>query len=76
MQLIEYFEEDDKFYLVFEKMRGGVLLSHIQRKICFTEHEASLVVRDIALALKFLHDKGICLFFDFLIFFVCCLFRK
>jgi len=58
VQLIEYFEEDDKFYLVFEKMRGGTLLSHIQRKI-FTEHEASLVIRDIADALKFLHDKGI-----------------
>jgi MAP kinase interacting serine/threonine kinase len=59
VQLIEYFEEDDKFYLVFEIMRGGPLLSHIQRKICFTENEASLVIRDLANALKFLHDRGI-----------------
>lgn len=58
VQLMEYFEEDDKFYLVFEIMRGGPLLSHIQRKICFTENEASLVVRDLANALKFLHDRG------------------
>jgi MAP kinase interacting serine/threonine kinase len=59
VQLLEYFEENDKFYLIFEKMRGGPLLAHIQRRIYFSEHEASLVVRDIANALKFLHDKGI-----------------
>lgn len=23
LELIEFFEEDDRFYLVFEKMRGG-----------------------------------------------------
>eukprot|EP00112_Aurelia_sp_Birch-Aquarium-sp1_P013765 Seg2936.2 transcript_id=Seg2936.2/GoldUCD/mRNA.D3Y31 product="MAP kinase-interacting serine/threonine-protein kinase 2" protein_id=Seg2936.2/GoldUCD/D3Y31 len=40
-------------------MDGGPLLSHIQRKECFTEREASLVIKEIATALKFLHDKGI-----------------
>lgn len=59
VQLIEYFEENDKFFLIFEKMRGGPLLHHIQRNICFTEYEACQVVRDIANALKFLHDRGI-----------------
>jgi MAP kinase interacting serine/threonine kinase len=59
VQLIEYFEENDKFYLIFEKMRGGPLLNHIQQRICFTEHEACLVVRDIVDALKYLHDRGI-----------------
>jgi MAP kinase interacting serine/threonine kinase len=59
VQLSEFFEEEDRFYLVFEKMRGGPLLNHIQQRICFTEQEASLVVRDIASALKFLHDRGI-----------------
>jgi len=59
VQLVEYFEEDDKFYLIFEKMRGGPLLNHIQLRICFTEYEACLVVRDIAKALTFLHDRGI-----------------
>ncbi|XP_013790512.2 MAP kinase-interacting serine/threonine-protein kinase 1-like, partial [Limulus polyphemus] len=59
IQLIEYFEEDDSFYLVFEKVRGGPLLTHLEKRICFTEHEASLVLRDVASALKFLHHKGI-----------------
>ncbi|KAI1720366.1 protein kinase domain-containing protein [Ditylenchus destructor] len=59
VQLIEWFEDDDYFYMVFEKMRGGQLLSRIQRKVCFTEQEAGLVTRDIARALKFLHDRGV-----------------
>ncbi|KAE9553753.1 hypothetical protein FO519_003021 [Halicephalobus sp. NKZ332] len=59
VQLIEWFEDDDYFYLIFEKMRGGPLLNHIQAKSCFTEEEASQVTKDIASALKFLHDRGI-----------------
>lgn len=59
IQLIEYFEETDRFYLVFEKINGGQLLDHIQNRIKFTEKEASYVVRDLASALQFLHKKGI-----------------
>ncbi|EFO26553.2 camk/mapkapk/mnk protein kinase [Loa loa] len=59
VQLHEWFEDHDRFYLVFEKMRGGPLLDHIQRKKFFTEQEASKVTEDIATALKFLHDRGI-----------------
>ena len=32
IQLMEYFEETEVFYLVFEKVRGGQLLDHIQRR--------------------------------------------
>ena len=32
IQLVEYFEQYDKFFLVFEKINGGRLLDHIQRK--------------------------------------------
>ncbi|XP_054161419.1 MAP kinase-interacting serine/threonine-protein kinase 1-like [Oppia nitens] len=59
IQLVEFFEESDKFYLIFEKVNGGPLLAHIQKRVHFTENEASLIVRDIANALKFLHHKGI-----------------
>ena len=38
---------------------AGPLLKYIEKKIAFTEKEASLVVRDIASALDFLHKKGI-----------------
>lgn len=59
VQLHEWFEDHDFFYMVFEKMRGGPLLNHIQQKGFFTEQEASKVTRDIATALKYLHDHGI-----------------
>ena len=59
IQLIEYFEEDDFFYLVFEKIRGGPLLSHIQERVCFTESEASTIIKSLAEALKHLHKQGI-----------------
>ncbi|XP_072275359.1 MAP kinase-interacting serine/threonine-protein kinase 1 isoform X1 [Pyxicephalus adspersus] len=59
LELIEFCEDDSCFYLVFEKLRGGSILSHIQRRKHFNEREASMVVRDIASALDFLHTKGI-----------------
>merc|ERR1712066_806176 len=59
IQLIEYFEESNCFYLVFEKMLGGPLLDHIQRRVCFTEAEASRIGQDLAGALKHLHKQGI-----------------
>merc|ERR1719229_1619385 len=59
IQLIEFFEEEDKFYLVFEKLNGGPLLEHIQRRKFFTESEASTIVRNLAEAIQFLHSRGI-----------------
>jgi len=59
IQLIEYFEEADRFYLIFEKVSGGQLLDHIQKRKFFTEQEAAKIVTDVASALEFLHSKGI-----------------
>lgn len=59
IQMIEYFEENDDFYLVFEKAKGGPLLNQIQRRGHFTEKDAASVIRDLASALAFLHGKGI-----------------
>ncbi|MEE6495410.1 hypothetical protein FKM82_002039 [Ascaphus truei] len=59
LELIEFCEDDVRFYLVFEKLRGGSILSHIQRRKHFNERDASKVVKDIACALDFLHTKGI-----------------
>ncbi|XP_014824814.1 PREDICTED: MAP kinase-interacting serine/threonine-protein kinase 1 [Poecilia mexicana] len=59
LELIQFFEDSSYFYLVFEKLRGGSILTHIQNRKHFNELEASKVVRDIAQALDFLHTKGI-----------------
>ena len=58
LKIIEFFEEEAKFYVVFEKMEGGPLLNHIERRGHLTEQEASLIVKEIATALHFLHSKG------------------
>ncbi|XP_039295702.1 MAP kinase-interacting serine/threonine-protein kinase 1 isoform X2 [Nilaparvata lugens] len=59
IQLLEFFEDDNRFYLVFEKVEGGQLLSRIQERVYFSEREASMIIKDLASALNFLHSKGI-----------------
>jgi len=59
IQLIEFFEEADHFYLIFEKLNGGPLLRHIQQRICFTEEEASRIIKDLAEAISHLHHQGV-----------------
>ncbi|CAA90665.2 MAP kinase-interacting serine/threonine-protein kinase mnk-1 [Caenorhabditis elegans] len=59
VQLLDWFEDETNFYLVMEKMRGGPLLQHILQRKYFTEEEARRVTKDISLALKFMHDRGI-----------------
>merc|ERR1739844_253956 len=59
IQLIEYFEEPKHFYLIFEKINGGSLLNHIQQRINFKEAEVSKIIKDLAEAIKHLHQQGI-----------------
>lgn len=59
LELVEYHEVEDKFYLVFEKMNGGTLLENIQRRGHLNEHEASEVMTQLATAVNYLHEKGI-----------------
>lgn len=41
------------------QINGGPLLTRIQEHVCFSEHEAAQIVKEIASALDFLHKKGI-----------------
>lgn len=59
LQLIEFFEDDERFYLVFEKIHGGPLLKKIQDSVCFAEHDAAEIVKQLACGIDFLHKKGI-----------------
>ena len=45
-------------YILFSLLCSGPLLNHIMKRGRLTEREASLVVRDIANGLNFLHSKG------------------
>ncbi|XP_022917828.1 MAP kinase-interacting serine/threonine-protein kinase 1 isoform X2 [Onthophagus taurus] len=59
IQLVEFFEDEEKFYLVFEKINGGQLLRRIQEYKYFSEAAAAEIVREVASALSFMHAKGI-----------------
>lgn len=59
IQLTEFFEDEEKFYLVFEKIDGGQLLRRIQEYKYFTEAAAAEIIREVASALSFMHAKGI-----------------
>ncbi|CAG9759465.1 unnamed protein product [Ceutorhynchus assimilis] len=59
IQLTEFFEDEEKFYLVFEKINGGQLLRRIQEYKYFSEAAAAEIVREVASALAFMHAKGI-----------------
>jgi len=59
LQMVEYFEEEERFYLVFDKMPGGTLLANIEQRGHLNELEACQIVKCIANALDFLHSKGI-----------------
>ncbi|CAB1314241.1 unnamed protein product [Coregonus sp. 'balchen'] len=61
LELIQFFEDDSCFYLVFEKLRGGSHSDSIRtEKARWIELEAQPVGSgDISKALHFLHNKGI-----------------
>ena len=59
VQLVEYFEEPDAFYLVFEKMAGGPLLAHLQRRGSLTEEEAAAITSTLTTAITHLHALGV-----------------
>jgi len=59
IQLVEFFEEPDNFYLVFEKINGGSLLQHVQKRVSFSEAEASSIIKDLSEAIQHLHHQGI-----------------
>jgi len=59
IQLIDYFEETDKFYLIFEKAKGGHLLNQINKRAKFNDVEAAAVISKLSSALKYLHSRGI-----------------
>jgi len=42
-----------------ELLKGGEMLDHIKRKNCFTEPEASTIMRKLVSAVNYIHTKGV-----------------
>ena len=59
IKLFDVFDEKDKTYLVTELVTGGELFDRIIAKESYTEIEARTVIKDVAQAVKYLHDLGV-----------------
>ncbi|OQR81624.1 calcium/calmodulin dependent protein kinase [Thraustotheca clavata] len=59
LQLIDYFEDDDYFYLVSELMQGGTLCDRIMMKDYYSEDKARMIVRQLIQVIEFCHQRGV-----------------
>ncbi|KAI2514214.1 serine/threonine kinase [Fragilaria crotonensis] len=59
VQLLDFFEEKDYFYMVMEYMRGGDVFDRIVERNHYTEKDARDLVRILLKAVKFLHAQGV-----------------
>jgi len=59
VRLYEIFETSKKLYMVLDYLQGGELFDHIVARGSYSEKEASVIVRDVASALQYLHGIGI-----------------
>jgi serine/threonine protein kinase len=59
VRLYDHFVEGDLNYLCMERITGGELFDRICAKERFTEREARDVMRQLAIALKYAHSKGV-----------------
>ncbi|KAI9361655.1 kinase-like domain-containing protein [Zopfochytrium polystomum] len=59
VQLYEVYETPRKFFLVMEHCEGGELVENIRVKKWTSEEDARVIIRRIAEAVAYLHDRGI-----------------
>lgn len=59
MEVNDFFEEDDAFYLVMELMDGGDVFDRILSLQRYTEKDARDLVRFLLETINFIHSKGI-----------------
>jgi len=59
VSLIDVFEDEEHIYMAIELVTGGMLFDHIVAKGSYSEQDAANIVRQIALAVNYMHDNGI-----------------
>lgn len=59
VQLMDFYEEDDAFYIVMEYMRGGDVFDRIVSLTKYTEQDARDLVRTLLKAVASLHKEGV-----------------
>ena len=59
MKIIEFYQDDQKTYIVNEFYEGGELLEKISKKTTFTEAEAAALMNQIFSAVNYCHKNKI-----------------
>lgn len=59
VHLYKTFRTDDEFFIVMEFLQGGELHQHLKKAGRFTKAQVQFFVSEVALALEYLHKKGI-----------------
>ncbi|KAG7457849.1 hypothetical protein MATL_G00231490 [Megalops atlanticus] len=59
VRLLHDYETEDQIYLLMEFVHGGDLFDAITESVKFSEHHASLMVKDVCEALAYIHGKNI-----------------
>jgi serine/threonine protein kinase len=60
IKIYEIIEDRKNLYIVMEQCKGGELFDYITKKNKINEKEASMLFRQVMLAVNYLHHNGIC----------------
>ena len=59
VKMYEYFRDDQRLYIIMELLSGGELFTKLQKAGRFTERQARVYLKQILLAINYMHCKGI-----------------
>jgi serine/threonine protein kinase len=59
LQVYDFLEDTDHFYLILERLEGGELFDRIVKRQSYTEKDARDVIRIVLNALKYCHDNNV-----------------
>ena len=59
VRLHDVYHDELHTYIILDYLQGGELLQRIRKKKCFTEPEASAIMRKLVSAVHFMHSQGV-----------------
>lgn len=59
VRMLDAYQSDQAYFIVFELMNGGELFDMIVEKECYSEMEAARAFRPVVDAIRYCHSKGI-----------------
>ncbi|KAL3943803.1 MAG: hypothetical protein SGBAC_002132 [Bacillariaceae sp.] len=59
LQLLDFFRQSDRTFLILEEMEGGDLLEKLYEKVSFTEQDGRRIARKLIEAVRYCHKKSV-----------------